>query len=204
MAKWLKWAMELQAIAQAGLEYSKDVFDLERFEMIRELSVEIMEEYTDVEPEKLRELFANETGYATPKVDVRGIVFSEGKILLVKEKADGKWALPGGWGDIGYSPSEVAVKEVWEESGYVVEAKRLIAVIDKKFHPHPPSPYYIYKHFILCELVGGQATTGIETSDVQFFAEDALPPLSLGRNTESQIQLAFKYLHSPDEPVYFD
>ena len=112
MAKWLKWAMELQAIAQAGLEYSKDVFDLERFEMIRELSVEIMEEYTDVEPEKLRELFANETGYATPKVDVRGIVFSEGKILLVKEKADGKWALPGGWGDIGYSPSEVAVKEV--------------------------------------------------------------------------------------------
>ena len=135
MAKWLKWAMELQAIAQAGLEYSKDVFDLERFEMIRELSVEIMEEYTDVEPEKLRELFANETGYATPKVDVRGIVFSEGKILLEKEKADGKWALPGGWGDIGYSPSEVAVKEVWEESGYVVEAKRLIAVIDKKFHP---------------------------------------------------------------------
>lgn len=204
MTKWLKWAMELQAIAQAGLEYSKDVFDLERFEMIRELSVEIMEEYTEVEPEKLRELFANETGYATPKVDVRGIVFSEGKILLVKEKADGKWALPGGWGDIGYSPSEVVVKEVWEESGYIVEAKRLIAVIDKKFHPHPPSPYYIYKHFILCQLVGGQATTGIETSEVQFFSEDALPPLSLGRNTESQIHLAFKYLHNPEEPVYFD
>lgn len=203
-SKWLDWAKQLQSIAQAGLTYSKDDYDLERFELIRELSVDMMSQQTDVPQEKIRNLFANETGYATPKVDVRAVVFKDEKILMVKEKAGGVWSLPGGWGDIGLTPSEGAVNEVKEESGFDVKAVKLLGVLDKKCHPHPPSPYHVYKIFILCEIVGGEAQTGIETNAVEFFAEDDLPPLSIGRNTESQIKLAFEYLHHPEKPVYFD
>ena len=203
-SSWLEWAKQLQAIAQAGLTYSKDVYDIERFEAIRHLSVEILAKHTEVDSSIIKDLFANETGYATPKVDIRAAVFKNNKILLVKEKTDGKWSLPGGWGDIGLSPSEVAVKEVKEESGFDVKATKLIAVFDKKFHGHPPSPSHVYKLMIQCEIIGGHAAQGIETSDVQFFAEDTLPPLSLPRNTEAQIQLAFKHLYNPKESVYFD
>lgn len=202
--KWLQWAKQLQAIAQAGLTYSKDTYDLERFEDIRKISLEIMSEYTKVDTTCIRDLFANETGYATPKVDIRAVVFQGTKILMVKEKTDNSWALPGGWGDIGLTPAEVAVKEVQEESGFKVKAVKLIAVMDKKCHPHPPSPYHVYKMFIQCEIVGGEAQEGVETSSVGFFAKDDLPPLSIPRNTESQILLAFKHMANPLEPVYFD
>jgi len=201
---WLKWAKELQSIAQAGLAYSKDVYDLERFEQIRDLSVEIMKHYTDMSHTKIRDLFTNETGYATPKVDIRGVVFKDNKILMVRESEDGKWSLPGGWGDIGFTPSEVAVKEVYEESGFEVKANRLLGVFDKSRHPHPPSAYHIYKLFILCDITGGQAKEGIETSAVGFFGLDELPPLSEGRITTSQIEYLFDCLHNPQKPVYFD
>lgn len=202
--KWLEWAKELQAIAQAGLTYSTDVFDRERFEMIRDMSVEMMAYQTHEKQSVIRDLFANEVGYATPKVDVRAVIFKNDCILLVKEKADGKWSLPGGWGDIGLTPSEVAVKEVREEAGFDVKAHKLLAVFDKKCHPHPPSPYHVYKFFIQCDIVGGQAREGIETDDVAFFSKDDLPPLSVERNTESQIQIAFQYLVHPETPTYFD
>lgn len=202
--KWLEWAKELQAIAQAGLTYSTDVFDRERFEMIRDMSVEMMAYQTHEKQSVIRDLFANEVGYATPKVDVRAVIFKNDCILLVKEKADGKWSLPGGWGDIGLMPSEVAVKEVREEAGFDVKAHKLLAVFDKKCHPHPPSPYHVYKFFIQCDIVGGQAREGIETDDVAFFSKDDLPPLSVERNTESQIQIAFQYLVHPETPTYFD
>ncbi|MGI8386908.1 NUDIX hydrolase [Robertmurraya sp. P23] len=202
--KWLEWAKQLQSIAQAGLTYSKDVYDIERFEMIRDLSVEILSCYTDVSMTKIKDLFANETGYATPKVDIRAVVFRENKILMVKEKNDGAWSLPGGWGDIGFTPSEVVVKEVQEESGFDVRPLRLIAVLDKKCHPHPPAPYHVYKMFIQCEIIGGKAKEGMETSEVAFFAEDELPPLSIERNTESQIRMAFEYLHDSLKAVYLD
>lgn len=202
--KWLEWAKELQAIAQAGLTYSTDVFDRERFEMIRDMSVEMMAYQTHEKQSVIRDLFANEVAYATPKVDVRAIIFKNDCILLVKEKADGKWSLPGGWGDIGLTPSEVAVKEVREEAGFDVKAHKLLAVFDKKCHPHPPSPYHVYKFFIQCDIVGGQAREGIETDDVAFFSKDNLPPLSVERNTESQIQIAFQYLVHPETPTYFD
>src|SRR5699024_40279 len=148
--KWLEWAKQLQSIAQAGLTYSKDKYDLERFDMIRNISVEMLASQTNIENTVIRELFANETGYATPKVDVRAVVFQENKILIVKEETDNAWALPGGWGDIGLSPSEVAVKEVQEESGFEVKATKLIAVLDKKYHSHPLSAYHVYKIFIQC------------------------------------------------------
>ncbi|NHM34083.1 NUDIX hydrolase [Neobacillus terrae] len=202
--KWLDWAKQLQSIAQAGLTYSKDIYDLERFELLRNMSVEILSQYTDMDKAVIRDLFANETGYATPKIDIRAVVFRDNKILMVRENTDGDWSLPGGWGDIGLTPSEVAIKEVKEESGFDVKAIKLIAVMDKKCHPHPPSAYHVYKMFIQCEIIGGQPKEGIETSAVQFFTENELPSLSIARNTESQIKLAFKHLRNPDEPVYFD
>ncbi|WP_140457140.1 NUDIX hydrolase [Priestia megaterium] len=203
-SKWLYWAKQLQSIAQAGLTYSKDIYDLERFELIRNISVEMMAQQTGMDKTVIKDLFANETGYATPKVDVRAAVFKNNQILMVKEKSDGKWSLPGGWADIGLTPSEVAIKEVEEESGFHVKAIKMLGVLDMKCHPHPPSPYHIYKMFIQCELVGGKPTKGIETSEVNFFAEDELPPLSISRNTKEQIEMAFKHLHDPEKSTYFD
>ncbi|AZB42671.1 NUDIX domain-containing protein [Bacillus sp. FJAT-42376] len=202
--KWLTWAKEIQSLSQAGLAYSKDPFDLERFERLRELSQEIVSEYTDVPMNKLPGLFANETGYQTPKVDSRAVVFQDNKLLLVRERMDGLWSLPGGWADIGLTPSENAAKEAFEESGLKVKPKRLIAVMDKKCHPHPPGAYHIYKMFFLCEKTGGRLETGLETLDAGFFPLDGLPPLSLGRITESQIQILFEYCWDGRKEVYFD
>ncbi|WP_340372855.1 NUDIX hydrolase [Peribacillus sp. FSL E2-0218] len=202
--KWLEWAKQLQSIAQAGLAYSKDVYDLERFEALRNISIEILSQQTELDMAVIKDLFANETGYATPKVDIRAAVFKDNKILMVREKTDDRWALPGGWADIGYTPGEVAVKEVKEESGFDVKAVRLLGVLDKKCHPHPPSPYHVYKIFIQCEVIGGQPREGVETSAVGFFAENALPVLSIERNTQAQIDMAFKSVRKPDRPIYFD
>ncbi|MFP3667822.1 NUDIX hydrolase [Priestia sp. SIMBA_032] len=202
--KWLDWAKQLQSLAQAGLAYSKDIYDVERFELIRNISVEMLSQQTGMEMTVIKDLFASETGYATPKVDIRAVIFKDNKILMVKENSDGSWSLPGGWADIGLTPSEVAVKEVKEESGFDVKAVKLLAVMDMKCHPHPPSPFHIYKMFIQCEIIGGQPMKGVETSAVEFFAENKLPPLSIARNTKTQIEIAFKHLYNPKEPVYFD
>lgn len=185
---WLHWAQEIQAISQAGLTYGENGYDLERYEALRKISVEMMSYFTDTPIDKVTELFASDTGYQTPKVDIRAVVLQENKILLVRERADGAWALPGGWADIGYTPSEVAVKETREEAGYDVKPVRLLAVLDKKRHAHPPAPNYTYKIFILCELVGGEALDdGLETTGVGFFGESELPPLSIERNTAEQV-----------------
>ncbi|GIP53388.1 NUDIX hydrolase [Paenibacillus vini] len=201
--KWLEWAKQIQAISQAGFAYSKDIYDLERFEMLRDLSVEIMNQYTEVESDKIKTLFASETGYATPKVDVRGVIFEQDKILLVREKLDGDWALPGGWADIGLSPKEVVVKEVKEEAGLEVQPVRLLGVLDKKFHDHPPAASHVYKMFILCEVTGGEAQAGLETLQVGYFSEDELPPLSAERVTLKQIQWLFQTRNSAHE-VWLD
>lgn len=203
--KWLEWAKQIQAISQNGLAYSKDIYDLERFEQLRELSVQIIHEYSEVESGKIKELFASETGYATPKVDVRGVIYNnEGKLLLVREREDGGWALPGGWADIGLSPKEVVVKEVEEEAGLEVKPVRLLGVMDKKFHNHPPSPFHVYKMFIHCEIVAGEATAGMETSEVDFFAENQLPNLSLDRNTPEQIRCLFERVRIQDLEALLD
>lgn len=202
--KWLDWAKQLQSLAQAGLAYSKDIYDIERFELIRNISVEMLSQQTGMEMTVIKDLFASETGYATPKVDIRAVIFKDNKILMVKENSDGSWSLPGGWADIGLTPSEVAVKEVKEESGFDVKAVKLLAVMDMKCHPHPPSPFHIYKMFIQCEIIGGQPMKGVETSAVEFFVENKLPPLSIARNTQTQIEMVFKHLYNPKEPVYFD
>lgn len=189
--KWLEIAQSLQSIAQAGLTYSDNKYDLERFEQILQISKDIITDFSEIKMEKLHEIFSLETGYLTPKVDVRAVIFREDKILLVKEILDGRWALPGGWADVGLTASEVVVKEVKEESGLQVEAKKLLAVFDKKCHPHPPEIYYVYKMFFLCREVGGSLQTGIETSEVCFFGMDELPELSENRNTRSQVEQMF-------------
>lgn len=202
--RWLEWAQRLQAIAQAGLTYTDNGYDIERYEELREISIAMMREQSGAPYSVVKELFASEKGYPTPKVDVRGVVFREGDILLVREKSDGKWTLPGGWADIGYTPKEIAVKEIREEAGLIVRADKLLAVLDKKCHPHPPQPYYIYKLFIRCEPIGGEMAAGLETSDVAYFGEHELPELSTDRTTESQIRLMFDYWRNPAKEVTLD
>ena len=189
--EWLSFVQRIQAIAQNGLAYCTNEFDIERYEELRTLSVAMMSKYTDADPQIVRAVFAGESGYQTPKVDIRAVVKENGKLLLVQESSDGKWALPGGWADIGYTPTEVAVKEVKEETGLDVRPLRLIAVHDKKIHQHPPSPHYVYKIFILCERIGGKMVTGIETLSVGFFGEHEIPSLSDARNTIEQITMCF-------------
>ncbi|MFB1050320.1 NUDIX hydrolase [Paraliobacillus sp. JSM ZJ581] len=202
--KWLDWAKRMQAIAQAGLTFSKDVFDKERYQELSDLSVEIMHEYTEVKTDKITELFTNETGYPTPKVDVRAAVFKHDQLLLVKEKSDNTWALPGGFCEIGSSASDNLRKEVKEEAGLTIEPSRLLAVLDKNKHDHPPDPYHFYKLFIYCDIVGGDTQTGVETNGVQFFSENNLPNLSLKRNTEAQIKMMFDFMKDPTKQPMFD
>ena len=204
----LSIAKRLQSIAQAGIFYSQDrPFDLERYEEISELSVQLLGNLTDEPIEKIGNLFTQERdGYQTPKVDIRAVIFNElGEILMVKEKVDGYWALPGGWADVGCTPAEVAVKEVREETGLEVITVRLLAVMDKKNHPHPPEGWYVYKIFILCKKMGGNILSDtIETSDIQYFSLKNLPPLSEPRNVYQQIKLMFEYRDNANKEVYFD
>jgi len=202
--KWLEWAQQLQAIAQNGLTYSENVFDIERFEHIKLLSSEIIANYTQVEQKYILDLFAQEIGYMTPKVDVRGAVFQDNKILLVQERSDGLWALPGGWCDTGETPSESIVKEVSEESGYQTKAVKLLAVYDRDRQGHPSYIFSVYRLFFACEILGGSPTPSIETEAVDFFPEDKIPELSLGRVTPKQITRMFQHHYNPDLPTDFD
>ena len=203
--RWLDWAKRLQAIAQNGLTFSRDPYDTERYEQVRAVAAEIMSLGFDATPEKLAGLFAAETGYATPKVDVRGVVFDGGRILLVRERQDGLWTLPGGWADVCESPSEAVVREVCEEAGYETRPLRLLAVLDRSKHPHVPVyPQHIYKLLIHCELVGEASRQAHEISEVAFFPEEALPELSLARVTPEQIRRCFAHAAHPEWPTDLD
>lgn len=203
---WLKWVQELQAIAQTGLAYTQDVFDRERYERIRELAAEIAAAYTGSDFAPIHDLFAGEVGHATPKVDVRGVIFQDDRIVLVKESKDGGWTLPGGWVDIGESAAEACAREVYEESGYHTRVVKLLAVYDRNKHGHPPHIWHIYKLFFLCEPNGAPEPLAAndETEAVALFAEDAIPPLSVGRVTPAQIKRLFEHHRRPDLPTDYD
>lgn len=201
---WLQWTKKLQAIAQNGLAYTDNPFDVERYQALRDIAVDIMARGTDADRDMVRDLFAGESGYATPKVDVRGVAFREDAILLVKEREDELWTLPGGWADVGVSPKESVEREVYEESGYRARATKLLAVFDRNKHPHTPKPYHVYKLFFGCELVGGTPSQSVETSDVGFFGEGQIPELSISRVTPDQITRMFEHLRNPDMPTDFD
>ena len=203
--RWLNWCQRLQAIAQTGLTFARDPYDRERYEALREIAVEMLAAGSDAEPAVIRDLLAAETGYATPKVDVRAVVFREDRLLFVRERSDGCWTLPGGWADVAASPAENVVREVREESGYEVRADRLLAVYDRSLHPHePPFPFHIYKLFMLCTLVGGAPAATLETDDVGFFGEHELPELSLTRITRGQVLRMFEHHRQPGLPADFD
>jgi len=205
---WLLWVRELQAIAQTGLEFAKDPYDRERYIAVRALAARMMAQRASADPTWVEKLFAEQTGYATPKVDVRGAVFREdGCILLVREVADsGRWSLPGGWAEVNQSPREAVVREVLEESGFAVTVRKLAAIYDRARHPHlPPRPFHIYKLFFVCDIVGGAAQTSSETSEVAFFAEDEIPSdLSIGRVLPYQFTRMFEHARSSALPTDFD
>ena len=183
----LIWARKVQALAQTGLAYTKDPYDRERYESLRQIAAELVAASAATVPASLIDSFTCEIGYATPKIDVRAAVFVEDQLLLVKERSDGRWTLPGGWADVGDSPSVAAVREVKEESGYSVIAKKLAAVYDRDLHGHPPMPYHVYKLFFLCELVSGMPQVSIETEAVFFFTRRIFLPFRFHELHQSKL-----------------
>lgn len=204
MEQWLSYIQRIRALAQNGLAYSPNTYDIDRYEELQQISEAMLADLTGISVERIADIFKDEKGYATPKVDVRGIIFKDNRILMVREKIDDCWSLPGGWADIGFTPGEIAVKEVKEESGFVVEPVKLLAVLDKRCHDHPPALEYTYKIFILCNIIGGGAAPGMETSDVAFFERDKLPTLSRERNTNEQVKMLFTFLDDKDKAASFD
>ena len=205
--QWLLWSRQLQAIAQTGLTFARDPFDIERYEAISALAAEIMASHTETSAEAIAALFRSDPGYPTPKIDVRAAVFdAQGRILLVREATDGhRWTLPGGWADVNISTADSTVKEVREESGYEARILRPVAIWDRARQGHPPSPYSCLKMFYLCELTGGAPTTSIETSEVGWFARDAIPAdLSLGRTLPHQVERMFQHQADPQLPIDYD
>ncbi len=201
---WLTLGRELRAIAQIGLTFSRDPYDRERYERIMELAAGVLAWGSGTNSHALLESFRQESGYATPKVDVRAAAFTDGRVLLVRELSDGCWTLPGGWADVNQTAAENVVREVAEESGYRVRAIKLAAVYDYRKRNRPHHLDSIYKLFFVCELTGGDARASIETSEAAFFPRDALPPLSVGRTTAAQIERMFQHAQNPHLPTDFD
>ncbi|HFI0306899.1 TPA: NUDIX hydrolase N-terminal domain-containing protein [Streptococcus suis] len=203
MDKWLEWAVRLQALAQTGLAYGKDVYDIERFEEIRQIAAEMLVEPSGQPLELVKDLFCNETGYQTPKLDTRAAIFQKDKILLVQEN-DGLWSLPGGWCDVDQSVKDNVVKEVKEEAGLDVEALRVVAILDKHKNNPAKSAHRVTKVFILCRSLGGQFVENSETTASAYFALDDLPDLHLGKNTPEQIALCFEASQARHWETRFD
>ena len=207
--RWLDWAKRLQAVAQDGLTYADNPFDLKRYETVRQVAAEILAAQTGADMERILDVFAQQVGYPTPKVDVRGVVVrADGGLLMVREGIDGRWSLPGGWADVSETPSRAIEREILEEAGYVARAGRLLAVYDRTLHGHePPYPFHVYKLFFHCALLDERQREErdvTEILDCGWFAEDALPPLSLGRVTSSQLARMFEHVRDPGLPTDFD
>jgi ADP-ribose pyrophosphatase YjhB (NUDIX family) len=203
--QWLRWAKQLQAIAQSGLTFAQDPYDIERYQALKEIALNIMAQGGNTDITELRNIFQNEIGYCTPKIDVRGAAFEDQKILLVRERSDALWTLPGGWGEVGLTASENVEKEFLEESGYRVKTIKLAAVYDRAKQGHvPPHPYDVYKLFFICNIIGGAPKINNEISEIGFFSENGLPELSLTRTMPVQIARMFKHYRNPSLPVDYD
>lgn len=195
----------LKNIADIGLLYAHDEYNRERYTELHAISLKLMSQLTDTPLSKMTDFYAPITDYPTPKVDIRALVLNnDNQILLAQERSDGRWSLPGGWADIGLSAREVAVKEVLEETGLTVSPTRLLAVFDKKCHPHPPQAYYVYKFVILCQYISGDLRPAHDILDARFFDITDLPPLSENRILKSQIDLVFQKAQTNDLETYFD
>lgn len=202
--KWLQWAVELQSLAQAGIFYGKDKYDIERYERIREISAEMISFQSEIPVDKIKDLFCNEIGYQTPKIDTRAAIFKDNKILLVKEN-NGTWSLPGGWVDVNVSVKENTIKEVKEEAGLNVSADFVIAIQDREKHNLPIYAYKVCKIFIMCSILGGTFEENIETTESQYFGKDELPEkLATEKNTIDQIMLCFQAYNTEHWETFFD
>jgi ADP-ribose pyrophosphatase YjhB (NUDIX family) len=201
----LDLAKMIQAQAKTGLHYVTSDYELERYGQIMDATIEMIARLSEQDPKPIHMALHGESLYVTPKVDLRTVVFDQdGRFLMVKEKVDGKWTLPGGFCDVGYSPSEVAVKETWEEAGIHVQPVRLLGVLDKRKHEHPKTLYYLYTIFMLCEKIGGEETPGSETTDVQYFGLEELPELSTYRVTQRQLSMMQPFFNNQHLEPYFD
>ena len=202
--KLLEYAMRIQSIAQAGLQYGKDAYDRERYEELRKISAEMMAEKTGFSLEKVYEIFCNETGYQTPKVDTRAAVFVDGKILLVHEN-NGTWSLPGGWCDVDRSVSSNTEKEVKEETGLDVSAEKIVAVQDWRKHNVTNYAYGVVKIFVLCKFEGGKFEKNIETTETGFFSREEIPDnLAIEKSSFEQIMMCFDSYVNLSSPTLFD
>jgi ADP-ribose pyrophosphatase YjhB (NUDIX family) len=202
--RWLDWAREIEALSQSGLHYALSDYDRQRYSRLTEIALEIILEHSGLKREDLVALFAQQKGYATPKVDVRGAVFQDGKLLLVRERSDGGWTMPGGWADVGNVPSEAAEREVWEEAGFRVKARKVIGVYDAN-RTGPLELFHAFKIVFQCELLGGEAATSSETSEVGFFAWDEIPDHLSGERTRPRhLRDAFVAHDNPEIPTVFD
>lgn len=201
--QWLDWARELQAMAQTGLYYSKDVFDQERYARIREIAAEMVSLQSQIPSETVKDLFCNDSGYQTPKLDTRSAIFREDRILLVQERS-GRWSLPGGWVDANVSVYENAVKETKEEAGLDVVPELVIAVQDREKHNQPVYAHKVVKVFVLCRARGGAFQPNSETTDSRYFCLDDLPPLAEEKNTAAQIRMCFDAYHAENWKTLLD
>lgn len=204
MEKWLKWAIEIQSLAQSGLAYTNNVYDIERYEKLREISAEMISEKSNLNLEKVKDLFCNETGYQTPKIDTRAVIFKDNKILLTHEN-NGTWALPGGWCDVLESVESNTIKEAKEETGLDVKAIKVIAIQDRNKHNTPVYAYGVCKVFILCEVIGGKFEENIETTEIKYFSLEDLPQnLAEEKTNKEQIEMCFKAHNNNDWQTQFD
>jgi ADP-ribose pyrophosphatase YjhB (NUDIX family) len=202
--RWLEWAREIQAIAQTGYHYSSDEYHRQRFERLMEIAAEITSEYSDLEQPNVLLAYQQQIGYATPRVDVRGAVFQNGRLLMVRERSDGGWTLPGGWADVGETPSAAAEREVWEEAGFRVKSTRVVGVYDAN-RMGRLELFHAYKIVFLCDLISGQASPSIETSEVAFFDRNELPEKFSGERTKlKHIEDAFNCLYQSGWKTQFD
>ncbi len=201
---WLAWAREIQALGQTGLTYSSTDYDIQRYQRLMEIAAEIVQHHTGLPEDGLLQDFMVQPGYATPKVDVRGAVVRDGRILLVRERVDGRWCMPGGWADVGDLPSDTVVREVWEESGFRVVPRKVVGVFDANRSGRPLEFYHAYKIVFLCEITGGEARPSNETLDVAFFPFDDLPFLSTNRTNERHLAEVLAHVRNPKRAAAFD
>ena len=204
MEKWLKWAIEIESLAQAGLTYTDNVYDIERYERLREIAAEIIEEKSNISLEKVKDLFCNENGYQTPKIDTRAAIFKDDKILLTHEN-NGTWAMPGGWCDVLESVASNTIKEVKEETGLDVETIKIISIQDRNKHNKPIYAYGVCKIFVLCNVIGGEFIENIETTEIKYFSLDKIPNnLAEEKTNNEQIEMCFKAYKDEKWQTQFD
>jgi ADP-ribose pyrophosphatase YjhB (NUDIX family) len=201
--RWFKWAREIYSLSQAGITYSGNDYDIHRYKRLQEITAEMLACQSELSKETILSKFSMQAGYATPKTDVRGAVFRSGKILLVREKADGKWAMPGGWADIGDTPAVTVAREIREESGFTVRVEKLVGVYDAN-HTQPLEFFHAYKLIFLCSILSGEATPSYETPDVDFFGQNNLPPLSENRTNNRFLDEVFAHYENAGRPTYFE